>query len=306
MPLPASRRAFCAHHYCSAPDLTDTDGARHWITRGVNLIVVVTEAPAGTTLSRDDQPDEYMAILPPGTAAELAAGAEKLATAGDALAILPPGASRIVLPDGGRIARVFTTRNSDLAGKAVNAADLAGMLDTDVAPATVWPAPKDGFQLRLYDLASHVQPDGPRIQPRVFRCTTLMVNVFAPWHDRRDPTSLSPHWHLDFEQASLGLAGEFIHHIRYPWTSDSTRWQDDEHIACASPSVAIIPPPAVHTTQDVGAGTALLVDIFAPPRADFALRPDFVLNEADYPLPDNLVAEENKSGGALAAWQSGG
>lgn len=305
MPLPASRRAFCAHHYRSAPDLIDPVGVRHWVTRGVNLIVVVTEAPAGTTLSRDDQPDEYMAILPSGTPAEFAAGAERLATTGDALAILPPGASRIVLPDGGRIARVFTTRNSDLAEKAVNAADFAGMPDTDVTPATAWPDPKDGFRLRLYDLALHVQPGGPRIQPRVFRCSTLMVNVFAPWHDRRDPASLSPHWHLDFEQASLGLAGEFIHHIRYPWGSDSTRWQDDEHIVCASPSVAIIPPPAIHTTQDVGTGTALLVDIFAPPRADFALRPSFVLNENEYPLPTNLPNTTSKSGGALANWQSG-
>ena len=30
MPLPASRRAFCAHPYRSAPDLTDPGGARHW------------------------------------------------------------------------------------------------------------------------------------------------------------------------------------------------------------------------------------------------------------------------------------
>lgn len=306
MPLPASRRAFCAHPYRSAPDLTDPGGARHWITRGINMVVVVTEGPAGTTLSRQDQPDEYMAIVPPGLRADLAAGADIAGTQGDALAILPPGASRILLPEGGRIARVFTSRNRDLAALAVNAADHAGAPDTDVAPATDWPAPEDGFRLRLYQLADHVQPGGPRIQPRVFRCTTMMVNAFAPWHDRRDPTALSPHWHLDFEQTSLGLAGEFVHHIRYPWEGDSTRWQDDEHIACASPSVAIIPPPAIHTTQDVGAGTALLADIFAPPRADFALRPGFVLNEADYPLPAELVAENGKSGGALAAWQSGG
>ena len=92
MPLPASRRAFCAHHYRTAPDLIDAGGARHWITRGVNLVIVVTEGPAGTSLSRDSQPDEYMAIVPPGTAVELFAGADNPKTAGDALAILPPGA----------------------------------------------------------------------------------------------------------------------------------------------------------------------------------------------------------------------
>lgn len=59
-------------------------------------------------------------------------------------------------------------------------------------------------------------------------------------------------------------------------------------------------------TQDVDEGTARLVDIFAPPRADFALRQGFVLNEADYPLPDGLDIAAARSGGALSAWQTGG
>ncbi|SEO16551.1 hypothetical protein SAMN04489859_104013 [Paracoccus alcaliphilus] len=165
---------------------------------------------------------------------------------------MPPGASAIHLPKGGRIVRIFTSRVTDLAALAVNARDHAGQPDSDVAPLSDWPSPPDGFRIRVHDLARHLAVDGPRIQPRVFRCTNLMVNVFAPWHDRRYPASLSPHWHENFEQASLGLQGHFLHHIGYPWGSDSTRWQANEHIACASPSVAIIPPPAIHTTQDVG------------------------------------------------------
>lgn len=297
-------RSFCAHHYRDEPDVKPEGEGRSWITRGVNLVVMVTECPAGTALRRTDQPDEYMAVLPPGTAARFHALGQEGQTGGDCLAILPPGELRIVLPEGGRIARIFTTRATDLAAAAINSDTYRDAFETDVTPLADWPKPAGGFALRLYDLAAHVDPQGLRIQPRVFRCTNLMVNVFAPWHDRRDPRSLSPHWHADFEQASLGLAGEFLHHIRYPWTSNSTRWQPDEHIACASPSVAIIPPPAIHTTQDVGTGTALLVDIFAPPRADFALRSGFVLNEDDYPLPEGLIAEA-KSGGALADWKSG-
>jgi hypothetical protein len=38
----------------------------------------------------------------------------------------------------------------------------------------------------------------------------------------------------------------------------------------------------------VGSGPALLIDVFAPPRADCALRPGMVRNAADYPLPEGL------------------
>ena len=104
-------------------------------------------------------------------------------------------------------------------------------------------------------------------------------------------------------QTAAAGALQFIHHIRYPWTSDSTRWEPDQHLATASPSAAIIPPPAIHTTQDVGEGEAWLIDIFAPPRIDFSLKPGFVLNEADYPLPSDITLDPDKSGGAMLGWQ---
>ncbi|RDW14747.1 hypothetical protein [Paracoccus thiocyanatus] len=63
MPLPASRRAFCAHHYRDDPDLIERCGSRTWITRGMNLVIAVTEAQPGAVLARQGQPDEYMALL---------------------------------------------------------------------------------------------------------------------------------------------------------------------------------------------------------------------------------------------------
>ena len=42
---------------------------------------------------------------------------------------------------------------------------------------------------------------------RVFRSGDLMMNVFGPRTRRRDPARLSPHWHDDFEQGSIVLAG---------------------------------------------------------------------------------------------------
>jgi hypothetical protein len=39
---------------------------------------------------------------------------------------------------------------------------------------------------------------------------------------------------------SLALQGSFVHHLRYPWTPDKTRWRADEHERYESPSVLVI------------------------------------------------------------------
>jgi hypothetical protein len=112
-----------------------------------------------------------------------------------------------------------------------------------------------------------------------------MINIFKPWSKRRNESQLSPHSHEDFEQVSLALQGSFVHHPRYPWGPDKTKWDDDEHEHFDSPSALVIPPRVIHTTQDVGDGTTWLIDIFGPPRVDFSSRPGFVLNAVDYPMP---------------------
>ena len=62
-------------------------------------------------------------------------------------------------------------------------------------------------------------------------------------------------------------------------------WRSDEHEVRGSPSLAVIPPPVIHTSQPVDWGLNELIDIFSPPQMDFSLKPDWVLNAADYPMP---------------------
>jgi hypothetical protein len=280
----ALRAATHARHYAEPPQKIDADGTRHWITRAANFVTVISEAPAGAVLARNN-PDEYMVLLPPGTEAIAEAGGKRIETKGDCLIIAPPGESRIRIQKPGIVVRIFSKRAEDLAAVAVNAATYADSAP-EVAPLTPWPDPAGGFRLRHYDLASTASPDPGPLKMRVFRSTNLMINVFEPWMKRREEKKLSPHSHEDFEQMSISLRGAFVHHLRYPWSPDKTQWREDEHEQYDdSPSVLVIPARVIHTSQDVGPGTTWLVDVFGPPRLDFSSKPGFVLNDFEYPLP---------------------
>lgn len=281
----AMRKATHARHYAQDPQITDADGTRHWITRAANFLTVVSDAKKGAVLERRGHPDEYMLLLPPGMSATIEARGETIDARGDSLTILPPGDSRIVATSPGTVARIFSSKAADLAAKAVNAATYADGAP-EVTPIVPWPDPVGGYKIRHYDLTAIPSPDPSPLKMRLFRSTNLMINVFERWTKRRDESKLSPHSHEDFEQISLGMQGGFEHHLRYPWGSNKGSWQADEHERYdQSPSVLVIPPRVIHTSQDVGEGTTWLIDVFGPPRMDFSSRPGFVLNAADYPMP---------------------
>jgi hypothetical protein len=254
-----------------------------WLVRGQHFVLAYSHVSPGAVLERTADRDEYALLIPDDdTTAEVVTADEKVPLAGRTLTFIPPGASAVRVLTGGRLVRVFTATAADLAEASANA-DAYRSPQPNVAPFESWPEPPDGFRVRTYSI--DVQPEPGRFG-RIWRCTTLMINYTEPRPGPRDVTRMSPHVHDDFEQASLVLDGSFVHHIRWPWTTDMRQWKPDEHEICAGPSLTVIPPLTVHTSHQVGTEINQLVDIFAPPRADFSDMDGWVLNASDYPKRD--------------------
>ena len=268
--------------YDTEPTTVSAAGSRTWLVRGQHLVFAWTQAVAGDRFVRTGHPDEYAVLMYSASApVRVSAGGETQDVGEEAFIVVPPGDSVVEALADGPVIRVFSTVAEDLAQACANAAAYTEP-DPRCAPLIPWPDPVGGFRLRVYRLADH--PVEPGRFGRIFRTTNMMINFLAEEPQPRDPHKLSPHTHDDFEQLSVAVKGEFIHHIQYPWGPDSTKWRPEEHARVGTPSLAVIPPPAVHTTQGVGPYQQL-IDIFSPPRKDFSARPNWVRNAADYPMP---------------------
>jgi hypothetical protein len=267
--------------YETAPQENNASG-KTWLTRSQNAVTAYTEAADGARFVRQGQVDEYVLLLPDhGVSAEVVARGERTKVPGYSIAFIPAGDSEITISGNGAVVRLYTTRSEDLARACANAQAYEAP-HPNVASFRPWPEAKSGPKVRVYTLDV---PDEPGRFGRIWRCSTFMVNYLPPQVGPRDVTKLSPHHHDDFEQASLALEGAFTHHLRWPWTTNLNNWRADEHAYCASPSVTVIPPPAIHTSRGMVDGVNQLVDIFCPPRLDFSQKPGWVLNPDDYPMP---------------------
>jgi hypothetical protein len=264
------------------PPMEDDANGQAWYCRGQNMIVNYIVAKAGGVFERIWQLDEYAVLIPhAATTIMIVANGEGQYVTGPAVVFIPPGASVIQAKTDGVLVRLLTTRAAELLEKCPNNGAYAER-DPNVAPFEAWPDPVDGYRIRAY--RGDVPAQNGRFG-RLYRGSTIMVNFGDGRRGKRDPRDVSPHHHDDFEQYSIALAGEFTHHLRWPWTSDSTAWREDEHALCAAPSVAVIPPPATHTSVGMTDGLNRLCDAFCPPRYDFSRREGWVLNAADYPMP---------------------
>jgi hypothetical protein len=253
------------------------------VVRAQNVILVHTEAKAGDDLDNGAVEGE-LAIVVTGASPAFTVLTEDGATTVDepGLVVVPPGASRISVRGDGPLVRLIEAADPGWRDRPANAAAYAED-HPRVAPLRRWPEPVGGRTVRYYPLSK--VPADPARFGRIFRTRSFMVNFLPDQHGPRDPRKLSPHTHDDFEQLSLAVQGEYVHHIRTPWLPDSTGWRADEHVRLGSPSVAIIPPPTVHTSEASDPGVNQLIDIFSPPRVDFSEKPGWVLNADDYPMP---------------------
>lgn len=259
--------------------VVEAGGARSWYGRSQNLLIVYSSVDAGNVLPIEDSENEYFIVLIEGSIEVVATGGSGSAT-GPAQIIVPPGKSEARATSGATLVRVFAPPPAELAGREVNAASYDEP-HPNVAPLELWPMPRGGYKLRIYQY-----DELPADAKRVFRSRNIMINWAANYAGPRDVTRLSPHKHDDFEQISLCIEGEYVHHIRYPWESDSTTWMEDDHIEIGTPSITIMPPPALHTSVGMGERNSL-VDIFGPPRMDFSTGGMVnAQNAADYPIPE--------------------
>jgi hypothetical protein len=267
------------------PDEVTPLGSRSWFVRTQTCCLVYSIAGSGERFSRSAQQDEYVTLLvstpsQPAAHVEFIVGGDRVTVDEDAVVVVPPGESDIVVSSSGVVVRVFSNLATEVAERASNAV-VHAETHPHTAPFAPWPVAPSGDRLRVYSLAD--VPADPARFGNLFRCSTVMVNVIPADPGARDPAKLSPHFHEDFEQLSLQIDGDYVHHIRTPWTTNLADWRVDEHRLCTSPALIVIPPPTVHTSQGVGDHRHQLIDIFCPPRLDFSSRPGWVLNHDDYP-----------------------
>jgi hypothetical protein len=201
---------------------------------------------------------------------------------GHAVAILPAGAYALRLAARGEAYILATDRLDRPADEAINAEDYV-QRDSRIEPlGRPFGRPQAANGIRIYpveDIA--IPPDNGRL--RFLQSETMSLN-WVEYNGVRDRDALSPHAHDDFEQATLAISGHFLHHVRTPWGRNANLWREDAHLPAAPHSVVIVPPEIVHTTEGVGDGLHILIDIFAPPRRDFIAK-NWVFNAADYTDP---------------------
>lgn len=257
-------------------------GARHWWARAQNFSVEWVEAQADGAQVQIDSPHETL-VLVFGRPAHVVHGSTAAVWAAPrSAAIVQPGLAVVHLAAGGACAVLASRRNNLDAAACLNGAAYL-QPDSRITPSTPAfhrVAAAAAVQvIAIDDLAAPA--DNPRL--KMLQTDTLSIN-WVDYDGPRDRRALSPHSHADLEQGSLAIAGRFVHHLRQPWGKNADLWRDDRHLEVGSPSLMVVPLNLIHTSEGIGAGHHLLVDVFSPPRRDFIAK-GWVHNAAQYSDP---------------------
>jgi len=253
---------------------------RRAAARGRNFLVEWIAADGAGAAFAGASGAEAMLLLP-DCGAEIAAGGAEVAAAPRSVAIVPPGAFRVTLAGPG-VCICLTSEPPAAAVGAGNAAAYAAP-DPRIAPVGA-PFRRVAGAGRVAVIDIDTFAGDPRASGfKMLQSATMSIN-WVEADGPRDRSAMSPHSHAGFEQGSLSVHGDFIHHLRVPWGRDMALWRDDERLGAPAGTLLVIPVGLIHTTEWVGAGRNLLIDVFAPPRRDF-IASGWVHNAADYADP---------------------
>ena len=221
------------------------------------------------------QGDEEQMLLLPISSATVSVLGDTQAVGARTVTILPAGTTQVTSSEDGIAVHLSTSPSS----RALNAADYA-ISDPRIAPVGAPKQRKNGLgRLHVIDVDAIVPPpDKPRL--KMIQSSVMSIN-WVEYDGPRDRTALSPHNHADLEQGSLAIYGDFVHHLRVPWSQNANDWREDIHLEAGAQTLTVIPVEMIHTTEGVGPGKHLLIDIFAPARADFIAK-GWMSNGNDY------------------------
>lgn len=263
-------------YYRDAPQ-QQGPGWRRWITRSANFAIVYTEAEAGAKISGAFGEEHFGLTLAGGL---IEAGGHRVPLDPDGLAVVPPGTWTFTAGSAGSYLQIVTAAEQ-VVEAAPNHATYAGGAD-EVAPPGDGCEPIGGPRLRTYSLPEAYARGG---LVHAFRTAKLMIVPYPRFTEPRDETDLSPHAHEDFEQGSVALEGDWLHHLRFPWGTNRRQWREDRHLEVAAPSTLIVPAGVIHTSQNLPGAGQRLADVFSPPRADFIAK-GWVDNAHEYAVPE--------------------
>lgn len=241
-------------------------GCRRWLVRSQNFVIEWIEAVhdgARIAIASDTE----MMVLVLSSPLTVECDSETRTASTRSVVIVEAGKATLEMQAGGRCA-VLASHRSDLVERPVLNDALFEFPDariTAALPGFRRKGPWSGIEVIAIDGFS-APSSNPRL--KMLQSETLSIN-WVEYEGPRDRRQLSPHSHANLEQGSLALEGTFVHHLREPWGKDANLWAADRHIEMGSPSLLVVPVDVIHTSEGIGGGTHLLVDVFSPPRRDF-------------------------------------